>query len=110
MVMPIAYSFNPMFEVLPGIIHTDYYRTFNLFMIMKNRGAKYHIPFKEHLCQWVCFPRHSLPYELRSASEEDLRLERKAVNVLNTNWGSGRQYRLLAKIFKQKTGGKCPFH
>ena len=110
LVMGCPYTFNPSFEVLPGIINTDYYTTFNLFILMKHKGAKFQIPFGEKLCTWLPFPRYQLPYEVRSASQEDLANERKATNVLNTSWGSGKQYRKLGKILDSKTGGKCPYN
>jgi hypothetical protein len=108
LVMPLPYRWTG-FEVLPGIINTDYYNTFNMFIVMKNRGAKYNIQFREPMCQWLVFPKHQIPHEVRSMSQEDLVRERKQTNVVNTNWGSGRQYRLLGKIFNKKSGGKCPF-
>lgn len=109
LVMGCPYTFNPVFEVLPGIINTDYYVTFNLFLLMKHRGAKYNIQFGEHMCRWIPFPRYQLPYEVRSSTPDDVAHENKATNVLNTSWGSGKQYRKLGKILDKKTGGKCPY-
>ena len=76
---------------------------------MKHKGAKFHIQFGEHMCRWIPFPRYQLPYEVRSSTAEDIANENKATNVLNTSWGSGKQYRKLGKILDKKTGGKCPY-
>ena len=109
MILPCPYEYNH-FEVLPGIINTDVYNTFNMFMIMKAKGSKFMIPFREKMCVWMPFPRYNLPHEVRSANLEDLAEERRQVNAVNSNFGSSRQYRMLGKLLDKKTGGKCPFN
>jgi len=108
MVMPLPYRWNP-FEVLPGIIQTDYYNTFNMFMVIKHKGAKINLQFKEPLCLFNIFPKHQLPYEVRDIDYNDNYQERVQTNAINANWGSSKGYRMLGKIFQKKSGGKCPF-
>ena len=110
LILPCPYEFNDgAWETLPGMINTDVYSTFNLFIALKEKGAKYMIPFGEKMCQWIPFPRYQLPHEVRVATAEDHEYDKRLVNAINANWGSSRGYRRVNKIDKAKQGGKCPY-
>lgn len=107
MVMPPAYNWNDAYEVLPGIINTDYYRNFNVFIIPRQRGIKFMIQFRDPIAQWMIFPKHQLPYEVRQQTEQDIHDEKLAVNAIHTSWGSGKGYRMLGRL---RRGGRCPYN
>jgi len=112
MITNLDYHFDTqqLFSVLPGIINTDYYRTFNMFMHFKTRGCKFLIPFQQPLCRYIMIKRTDLPFEVRTMTKEDEQAEREKMNLLNTNWGSSKPYRLMGKIFNKGKGGGCPFN
>lgn len=108
LIMPLPYQWSG-WEILPGIIHTDYYHVFNMFLLFHNRGARYNIPFKTPMCQYIPVVRNKLPYEVRQATDEDIATDNRNTASLNLNWGSSGSYRMLGKFFDNNTGGKCPF-
>jgi hypothetical protein len=106
MVMPPAYNWNDAYEVLPGIINTDYYRLFNVFIVPRQKGIKFQIQFRDPIAQWFIFPKYQLPYEVRKQTVEDEHEQRVAVNAIHTGWGSSKGYRMMGRLRK---GGRCPY-
>lgn len=106
MVMPPAYNWNDAYEVLPGIINTDYYRLFNVFIVPRQKGIKFQIQFRDPIAQWFVFPKHQLPYEVRQQNEQDTYDQKVAVNAIHTNWGSSKGYRMMGR---KQEGGRCPY-
>jgi hypothetical protein len=101
------YQFNPIYETLSGIIDSDVYPFFNLFVAIKQKNLKFQIPFGQPIAQYVPIKRESIPYEVRSATIEDVKQERVVTNALISSWGSSKGYRRLTKSMQKEN--KCPY-
>lgn len=109
MITSPLYHMHPILETLPGIIDTDYYHSFNAFFMLRAKGVKFEIPFGLPIAHYHVVKRTDFPYELRTATHEDLAHERVLQNMMNSHWGSSKPYRMMKKIFSSDKGGKCPF-
>lgn len=101
------YRFNPIYETLTGIIDSDVYPFFNLFLFLKQKNLKFQIPFGQPIAQYIPIKRVDIPYEVRTATYDDVKQERVVTNALISSWGSSKGYRRLTKSMQKEN--KCPY-
>lgn len=102
---PMFYHYNPVFEVLPGIIRTDIHHEINQQMVIKKDG-EHKIPRGTPLAIYVPFKREKLPYEIRNCNDKEVR-QWTTFNYLALISKFRRSYLNIHKLKTEK--GKCPF-
>lgn len=78
---PMYYSYNPIFEVLPGIIHSDIYYTINQQMCIMKEG-EYFIEKGTPLAAYIPFKREDYNFEMKFKDKElthDLKVEKRFI-------------------------------
>jgi hypothetical protein len=104
---PMFYHYNPVFEVLPGIIRTDVHHEINQQMIIKQDG-EHKLARGTPLAIYVPFKREKLPYEIRNSNDKEcIAWARKANLALNSKYK--RSYLNIPKLYEEASKSKCPF-
>tara|TARA_B100000287_G_scaffold272522_1_gene256666 strand:+ start:202 stop:936 length:735 start_codon:yes stop_codon:yes gene_type:complete len=98
--LPMAYHYNPIFEVLPGIIWTDIYHEINQQMVMKEFG-EFKIPRGTPLAMYVPFKRDKYIYEINGPNAQNAKWNAASSAQQKTKFMGG--YKL-----HQKKVRKCP--
>jgi len=79
--LPMTYSYNPFFEVLPGIIHSDIYYTINQQFCVMQEG-EFIIEKGTPLAAYVPFKREEFDLEMKMIDKElkhDLMVEKRFI-------------------------------
>jgi len=107
MQLPMTYHYNPIFEVLPGVIWSDIHHEINQQMLIKKYG-EFIIPKGTPLAMYIPFKREKLDYEIQSPNDENMGWARRAFLHVNSSFGGG--YQKSQAHQRQRLQGKCPFH
>ena len=98
--LPMWYHFNPMFEVLPGIIWSDIHYEINQQMLFRNYGS-FVIKRGTPLAMYVPYERNKYTYEIEGPTLENARLTNASYLHTKTKFRGG--YHL-----HQAEAKKCP--
>ena len=98
---PMYYNFNPIFEVLPGVIWSDIYCEINQQMAFKNYG-EYFIKRGTPLAVYIPFKRQEFECEIQNSTEENRKWESESYTIVRSKFTGGY------KLQQDKTK-KCPF-
>ena len=100
--LPMFYDFNPIFEVLPGIIWTDIHHEINQQMLIKKYGD-FLIKRGTPLAMYVPYERKKYEYEIQGPTEENMSWTEESFSHVLTKFKGG--YKL-----NQARAKKCPFN
>jgi hypothetical protein len=93
------YHFNPLpIRTLYGLLDTDNYHVMNLFFWVMQKACQFEIPYGTPMAHINVYKRTDLPYEVRSATPEELRENRIIYNFTTSKWGSAKNYRQIPKM------------
>jgi len=108
--MPMFYEFNEDFEVLPGIIDTDFHYEINQQVMVKKEGT-IEIKRGTPLCMYIPFQRNEFEFECIDETPE-FEKERKtsALNIFTKFNGLNGGYKEKQKQMRKDGEYKCPFH
>ena len=98
--LPMYYDFNPVFEVLPGIIWSDIHHEINQQMLMKRYG-EFFIKRGTPLAMYVPFERNKYTYTIEGPSAENAAMTNESYLHTRTKFKGG--YKLNQAKVK-----KCP--
>lgn len=105
--LPMYYHYNRDFEVLPGVIDTDYHHEMNQQMMFFQPG-KYTIKRGTPLCMFIPFKRQEYDLVCEEGTVEDEKNDFRSFLWVASKFGSG--YRQKQKYHKEKNKqSKCPF-
>ena len=98
--LPMYYEFNPLYEVLPGIIWSDIHHEINQQMLMKKYG-EFVIKRGTPLAMYVPYERNKYTYEVNGPNPE------------NTSWSNSSYLHVKTKFkggykLHQSEAKKCP--
>jgi len=96
--MPMYYNYNPIFEVLPGVLHTDVYHTINQQMCIFKEG-KFIIKKGTPLATYIPFKREEFDFEMT----DNKNLEKKInAQTTITNSTYRDKFKNLIKVLNWK--------
>ena len=98
--LPMYYDFNPLFEVLPGIIWSDRHYEINQQMLMKRYG-EFTIKRGTPLAMYVPFERNKYTYDVSGPNQENAQWSNESHLHVRTKFKGG--YKL-----NQAKAKKCP--
>jgi len=98
--LPMYYEFNPVFEVLPGIIWSDIHHEVNQQMFMKRYG-EFLIKRGTPLAMYVPYERNKYTYDVNGPNAENTSWSNAAYTHVRTKFKGG--YKL-----NQAKAKKCP--
>ena len=98
--LPMFYEFNPLFEVLPGIIWSDIHHEINQQMLMKRYG-EFSIKRGTPLAMYVPYERNKYTYEVEGPTIENSKIVNTSYLHVRTKFKGG--YKL-----NQSKAKKCP--
>lgn len=102
--LPLYYNFDPMFEVLPGVIWTDIHHEVNQQMVIKSSG-EFLLKRGHPLSLYIPYKREEFTLEVQGPTPQNNAWDTEAKTHLWTKFRSG--YRAHQAEVKKK---KCPFH
>ena len=102
--LPMYYHFNPLFEVLPGIIWSDIHYEINQQMLMKRYG-EFMIPRGTPLAMYVPYERNKYTYEVNGPNVENAKWSNESYLHVRTKFKGG--YKLNQAATKTKKVRKC---
>jgi hypothetical protein len=103
--LPMYYHYNPIFEVLPGIIWSDIHHEVNQQMLIKKYG-KFLLKRGTPLAVYVPFKREKYKLEIQGPTPENARWSNESYLHVKTKFTGG--YKLNQS--KQSKLIKCPFN
>ena len=98
--LPMYYDFNPIFEVLPGVIWSDRHHEVNQQMLMKRYGD-FFIKRGTPLAMYVPYERNKYTYDVSGPNEENAKWNNTSYLQVRTKFRGG--YKL-----NQAKAKKCP--
>ena len=98
--LPMYYDFNPLFEVLPGIIWSDRHHEINQQMLMKRYG-EFTIKRGTPLAMYVPYERNKYTYDVSGPNQENAQWSNESYLHIKTKFRGG--YKL-----NQSKAKKCP--
>ena len=98
--LPMYYDFNPVFEVLPGIIWSDRHHEINQQMLMKRYG-EFFIKRGTPLAMYVPYERNKYTYDVSGPNEQNAKWNNESFLQVRTKFKGG--YKL-----NQAKAKKCP--
>jgi hypothetical protein len=101
--IPMSYHFDPLFEVLSGVIWTDIHHEINQQMMVKSHG-EFILKRGHPLAMYVPYRREDFDFEVQGPNSTNQSWDTEARTHLWTKFRSG--YRLHQSVVKRK----CPFH
>jgi len=99
MQLPMFYEFNPIFEVLPGVIWSDIHYEINQQMLIKKYG-EFELKRGTPLAMYVPYKRVKYKTDLQGTTQENSNWSNESYLHIKTKFNNG--YRLNQK-------NKCPF-
>lgn len=108
--MPMFYEFNPDFEVLPGIIDTDFHYEINQQLLVKREGT-IEIKRGTPICMYIPFQRNDYEFEcVNETPELEKQRRTSALNVFTKFNGINGGYKDQQRKKREAGEYKCPFH
>jgi len=107
MQLPLIYHYNPIFDVLPGVIWSDIHHEINQQMVIKRYGEIF-LKRGTPLAMYVPYQRSKLDFEVQGPTVENAKWANTSWMQVNTKFHSGYQYNQAEQ--RKKLSGKCPFH
>jgi len=99
--LPMSYHFNPLFEVLSGVIWTDIYHEINQQMVIKQSGEHF-IKRGTPLCVYIPYKREKFDYEIQSPNQQNTKWLQNTIAIARTKFRNG--YKIEQSKIK-----KCPY-
>jgi len=103
---PMYYHYNPIFEVLPGNIWSDFHYEINQQMVIKQTG-EFEIKKGTPLAMYIPYERKKYDYTIDGPNEENVKLTNTSSLKVLTKFRGGYK-NTQAKIRRQEEK-KCPF-
>tara|TARA_Y100001937_G_scaffold10245_1_gene12563 strand:- start:96 stop:788 length:693 start_codon:yes stop_codon:yes gene_type:complete len=92
--LPLYYEFNDVFDVMPGVINTDYYHQLHPQVSFKKTG-RFILPRGLPLCMLIPFKRTKWSHIIKERGIETYKWENKARMKIQTKWPG--EYKLIKK-------------
>ncbi len=96
--LPLYYEFNDIFDVMPGVINTDYYHQIHPQICFKKLG-KHFLPRGTPLCMFIPFKRRKHNWNIREKDEITHKWEAEARMRIQTKFPG--EYKAIKTLTKE---------